>query len=42
MYAGPRLHRILSDLTGVLAFSHRNPVVLAGDFNVTSQGATLV
>ena len=39
MYAGPRLHRMLSDLTGVLAFSHRNPVVLAGDFNVTSQGS---
>lgn len=39
MYAGPRLHRMLSDLTGVLASSHRNPVVLAGDFNVTSQGA---
>jgi hypothetical protein len=39
MYAGPRLHRMLSDLTGVLASSHRNPVVLSGDFNVTSQGA---
>lgn len=39
MYAGPRLHRMLSDLTGVLASSHRNPVLLAGDFNVTSQGA---
>lgn len=39
MYAGARLHRMLSDLTGVLASAHRNPVVLAGDFNVTSQGA---
>jgi exonuclease III len=39
MYAGPRLHRMLSDLTGVLACSHRQPVVLAGDLNVTTQGA---
>jgi exonuclease III len=39
MYAGPRLHRMLSDLTGVLALAHRYPVVLAGDLNVTSQGA---
>lgn len=39
MYAGPRLHRMLSDLTGVLAKANRNPVVLAGDLNVTTQGA---
>ncbi len=39
MYGGPRLHRMLSDLTGVLARSGRRPVLLAGDFNVTSQGS---
>lgn len=39
MYAGPRLHRMLSDLTGVLAVAHRHPVLLAGDLNVTTQGA---
>lgn len=37
-YGGPRLHRILSDLTGVLAVAHRHPVVLGGDFNVSTQG----
>jgi exonuclease III len=39
MYAGPRLHRMLSDLTGILALAHRKPVVLAGDLNITTQGA---
>lgn len=38
MYAGPRLHRMLSDLTGVLAVAYRHPVVLAGDLNVSTQG----
>lgn len=37
-YGGPRLHRMLSDLTGVLAVAYRHPVVLAGDFNVSTQG----
>jgi len=37
-YGGPRLHRMLSDLTGLLAHGPRRAVVLAGDFNVTSQG----
>src|SRR5207244_1860638 len=37
-YGGPRLHRMLSDLTGVLTRSRRGSVLLAGDFNVTSQG----
>jgi exonuclease III len=39
MYGGPRLHRMLSDLTGLLARGPRRAVVLAGDFNVTSQWA---
>jgi hypothetical protein len=38
-YGGPRLHRMLSDLTGILARAKRRPALLAGDFNVTSQGA---
>lgn len=37
MFAGPRLHRMLSDLTGVLSLARRQPVLLAGDFNVTTQ-----
>lgn len=36
--AGPRVHRTLSDLTGVFMRSRQCPVVLAGDFNVTTQG----
>jgi endonuclease/exonuclease/phosphatase family metal-dependent hydrolase len=38
LYGGPRLHRMLSDLNGVLARAKRRPVLVAGDFNVTSQG----
>jgi exonuclease III len=41
MYGSPRLHRMLSDLTGVLAPSRRRPLLLAGDFNITSQGSRL-
>lgn len=37
MYACARVHRMVSDLTGVLAASRRHPVVLAGDLNVTTQ-----
>jgi endonuclease/exonuclease/phosphatase family metal-dependent hydrolase len=39
MYSCARLHRMISDLTGVLATSSRKPVVLAGDLNATTQGA---
>ena len=39
MHGGPRLHRMLSDLTSVLARSKRRPLLLAGDFNVTSQSS---
>lgn len=39
LHACTRAQRILSDLTGVLATSRRRPVVLAGDFNLTTQGA---
>lgn len=38
MYAGPRLHRILADLTGVFARKRGPLAVVAGDFNVTTQG----
>jgi exonuclease III len=38
-YSCARLHRMISDLTGVLSASRRHPVVLAGDLNVTTQGA---
>ncbi len=38
MYACARLHRMISDLTGVLESSKRFPVVLAGDLNMTTQG----
>lgn len=37
-HAGPRLHRILSDLTSVFSGPRRPPLVVAGDFNVTTQG----
>lgn len=33
----PRVHRMLSDLTGILAYPRRGPVVLAGDLNLTTQ-----
>lgn len=38
-YSCPRMHRMLSDLTSVLAPSKRKPVILAGDLNTTTQGA---
>jgi endonuclease/exonuclease/phosphatase family metal-dependent hydrolase len=37
MYACARLHRMMSDLTSVLAASRRHPSLLAGDLNVTTQ-----
>jgi exonuclease III len=37
MYACARLHRMLSDLTGVFARSRRLPVIVAGDLNITTQ-----
>ncbi len=37
IYSCARLHRMISDLTGVFATARRRPVVLAGDFNVTTQ-----
>ncbi len=37
IYSCARLHRMISDLTGVFATSRRRPIVLAGDFNVTTQ-----
>lgn len=39
IYSCARVHRMLSDLTGVLAKSRRHPVVLAGDLNLTTQVA---
>jgi exonuclease III len=36
--AGPRVHRTLSDLTDVFRKARRSPVVLAGEFNVSTQG----
>lgn len=39
MYSCARLHRMISDLTGVLATSRRKPVVVAGDLNLTTQVA---
>lgn len=39
IYSCARLHRMISDLTGVLATSRRHPVVLAGDLNLTTQVA---
>ena len=38
MYACARVHRMLSDLTGVLSVSRRHPVIVAGDLNLTTQG----
>jgi endonuclease/exonuclease/phosphatase family metal-dependent hydrolase len=37
MDACARLHRTISDLTSVLAASRRSPLVLAGDFNISTQ-----
>ncbi len=37
--AGPRLHRMSSDLTSLFVGRQR-PVVLAGDWNITTQGTT--
>ena len=37
IYACARLHRMISDLTGILAKSRRSPVLLAGDFNISTQ-----
>jgi len=37
MSASARVHRMLSDLTGILAYPRRGPVVLAGDLNLTTQ-----
>jgi exonuclease III len=36
-HACAKVHRILSDLTDVLAQSRKRPVVVAGDFNLTTQ-----
>lgn len=38
MDASPRLHRMLSDLTGVFA-SRAVPIIVAGDWNISTQGA---
>lgn len=38
MFACARVHRMLSDLTGVLSVSRRHPVIVAGDLNLTTQG----
>jgi hypothetical protein len=38
MDATPRLHRMLSDLTSVFANS-KIPIVLGGDWNISTQGA---
>src|SRR5262249_45763515 len=37
IYSCARLHRMISDLTGVFAASRRNAVVVAGDLNITTQ-----
>jgi exonuclease III len=37
IYACARLHRMISDLTSVFATLRRRPVIVAGDFNVTTQ-----
>jgi endonuclease/exonuclease/phosphatase family metal-dependent hydrolase len=37
IYSSARLHRMISDLTGVFATQRRRPVIVAGDFNVTTQ-----
>jgi endonuclease/exonuclease/phosphatase family metal-dependent hydrolase len=40
IFSCARLHRMISDLTVVLATQRRKPVVLVGDLNTTTQGAT--
>jgi hypothetical protein len=37
IYSCARLHRMISDLTGVFARSRRSPFVVAGDLNITTQ-----
>jgi endonuclease/exonuclease/phosphatase family metal-dependent hydrolase len=39
IYSCARVHRILSDMTGVLCYAYSTPVILAGDFNLTTQVA---
>ena len=39
-YSCSRFHRVVSDLTGILAHANRCPVVLAGDFNLSTQHDT--
>jgi hypothetical protein len=39
IYACARLHRMISDLTGVFASCRRSGVVVAGDLNITTQVA---
>lgn len=39
IYSCARLHRMISDLTGVLDTSRRRPVLIAGDLNITTQKA---
>jgi exonuclease III len=36
--ASGRVHRILSDLTSILARGKRDPIIIGGDFNLTTQG----
>jgi endonuclease/exonuclease/phosphatase family metal-dependent hydrolase len=36
-FACSRVHRILSDLTGPLSRSRQEPLLIAGDFNLTTQ-----
>ena len=38
-YACAKVHRMLSDLTGLLARARRESLILAGDFNLTTQTA---
>jgi exonuclease III len=37
IYSCARLHRMISDLTGVFVTARQRPVILAGDLNVTTQ-----
>jgi hypothetical protein len=37
IYSWARLHRMISDLTGVFVTARQRRVILAGDFNVTTQ-----
>jgi exonuclease III len=37
IYSCARLHRMISDLTAILDTSRRRPVLIAGDFNMTTQ-----